>query len=408
MSRIAITLCLPDFTGASKMAKFYAEALIGAGHEVLVIHGPEPKVVDTSNTERTNFLVSLHEGGIQTVLLEELAFPLFPSVITKTAKIASEFGADCVIGVNARDRSVALKTANRLKLPGVLSLQNMHHFHGPMFVPRLKESYYRKAMQNHLTMGICSSTAVEDEMRERFSIPEERTCVVYNGVDVLNFPKATDEEIQQTRDAFQLQPDELMLVNIGRIDIQKGLEVLTSAFQQIIASGRKAKLIQVGDVLDGPNAAEMTNHFNSLKAFLKEHQLDDRFLFAGWRNDCPLLLRSADIYVHSAHWEGWPLSVVEAMGAELPVIMTDCSGRPAGFNDFEHGVIVPKNDPAALAGAVNKMIDLPAEERERIGQQGYQFALDNFEITRTGKKFVEIVEQMIEQNKKAHAPLTSS
>ncbi|MEZ6048031.1 MAG: glycosyltransferase family 4 protein [Planctomycetaceae bacterium] len=408
MSQIVITLCLPDFTGASKMAKFYAEALVAAGHEVLVIHGPEPKVVDQSNVNRTNFLVSLRESGIKTELLADLAFPLFPSVITKTAAIARNFGADCIIGVNARDRSVALKTATRLNVPGVLSLQNMHHFHGPLFIPKLKESYYRKAMQQHLTMGICSSPAVEDEMRERFSVPQDRTCVVYNGVDVLNFPTATEEEIASVRNAFDLQPDELMLVNLGRIDIQKGLEVLTSAFQQVIASGRKAKLIQVGDVLDGPNAAEMTNHFNSLKAFLKQHGLEKLFFFAGWRNDCPLLLRAADLYVHSAHWEGWPLSVVEAMASETPVIMTDCSGRPAGFNDYEHGAIVPKNNPKALADAMCKMIDLSSAERQQIGQQGYQFALDNFEISRTGKKFVEIVEQMIEQKKMSTTSVTAS
>ncbi|MCA9040371.1 MAG: glycosyltransferase family 4 protein [Planctomycetaceae bacterium] len=390
------------------MAKSYAEALVTAGHQVLVLHGPEPQVVDRSETTRTGYVESLRQSGIETELLPDLAFPLFPSVISKAARIAGEFGADCIIGVNARDRAVALKTATRLKVSGVLSLQNKHHFHGPLFVPRLKESYYRKAMQNHLTMAICSSPAVEEEMQERFSIPQTRTCVVYNGVDVENFPEASTEEIARIRESFQIQPDELMLVNVGRIDKQKGLEILVQAFREIILSGKKARLIQVGDVLEGPNAVEMTAYFNSLKTFLKEHQLEDQFIFAGWRNDCPLLLRAADIYVHSAQWEGWPLSVVEAMGASCPVIMTDCSGRPAGFTDLEHGIIVPKNHVAALAEAMQTMMGLSSEERSRIGEQGHQFAVEHFEITRTSRKFVEIVERMIEQNKTSQMPVSST
>ena len=390
------------------MAKFYADAFVAAGHEVLVIHGPEPQVNDQSGTELTSFVISLRESGIETELLPDLAFPLFPSVIAKTARIAAGFGADVVIGVNARDRAVALKTATRLKLPGVLSLQNRHHFHGPLFVPRLKEAYYRRAMQNDLTMAICSSPAVEEEMRERFSVSSERTCVVYNGVDVINFPDFSDNEKQQVREKFQIGPDELMLVNVGRIDIQKGLEVLTRAFKEVIDSGRKAKLIQVGDVHDGPNAVQMSAYFSSLKSYLQENNLADRFIFAGWRNDCPLLLRAADMYVHSAQWEGWPLSVVEAMGAALPVIMTDCSGRPEGFIDCEHGIIVPRNDVAALAAAMKTFIDLPAQDRNEIGQRGRQFATDHFEISRTGRKFVEIVERMIEENKAAREPIGSS
>lgn len=388
-----MTLSNPNFTGACKMARLYGQAFIATGHEVFLIHGPE---IVSEKSDQT-FVEALRKDGFETVLVPELKELIGPTVIRQTMDEARRLKANCLIGFQQRDIPVALKVSEALKLPGITSFQNQHLFHGRWPVPKLKEFVFSRLVRQKLTMGICTSPVVQSEVVNRFRVPAERTCVVYNGVEVVNFPDVSDEDCRRVRDEFGLSIDELMLINVGRIDPQKGLETLAKAITRVreLLPGKKFKLIQVGDVIAGPNRQNTLKYKERIVHYIKSHGLEENFDMAGWRNDCPTLLKAADIYVHSAHWEGWSLAVVEAMGARLPSIQTDCCGIPENYEQGKHGFIVPKEDPEALARATVEMMSFSDEQRKEIGEAGFRFAAEYFEIQKTSRRFVQLVEEYL-------------
>ncbi|QDU81413.1 Spore coat protein SA [Polystyrenella longa] len=391
MARIGMTLANPNYTGACKMARLYGQAFLAAGHDVVLLHGPE---ITSENHDQT-FIDALREDGFETELIPEMNKLIGPAVIKNTVEQARKYTLDCLIGFQQRDIPVALKASKELNLPALTSFQNQHTFHGRWPLPKLKESIFARLVRKELTLGICTSPAVQEEVVQRFKVLRKKTCVVYNGVEVLNFPEVSPEACQLVRDEFGIASDELMLINVGRIDPQKGLETLAQAVVQFKKShpDQKFKLIQVGDVIAGPNQQNILKYREKLVDYVKSHGLADCFIMAGWRNDCPTLLKAADIYVHSAIWEGWSLAVVEAMGARLPSIQTDCCGVPEHYEQGKHGFIVPKGDASALSNAMAQMIEFSAEKRSEIGEAGFQFAAEYFEIQKTSQRFVQLVEE---------------
>lgn len=390
MSTVVMTLALPEATGAPKMAYFFARALLDHGHRVVLAHGPKPTA--TNGAAENSIVEPMQEIGVETVLVEGLAFPLGSSVPRRVASVATEHEAGCVIGFQQRDRAVALNAANYAGIAGIVSAQNQHSFRGSWPVRRLKRMVYTRAVRRFADLVICPAEAVRDEIVRDFGVRLERTTVVPNGVDVEGFPDFPEDEKHRVRDEFGVREGELMLVSLGRLDTQKGYDVLLRGVRKLLPSAPPFKLIIVGGISSGPTRPRMERHYAELQSYVAEHGLGQHVQFAGWRNDCPLLLRSADVYVHSARWEGWPLAVVEAMSAQRPTVTTDCSGRPQGFDDGTHGYVVPTGDPAALSEAMLKVMQADSATRAAMGYATRALALEHYDVKKLGEQFVKLVE----------------
>lgn len=87
--------------------------------------------------------------------------------------------------------------------------------------------------------------------------------------------------------------------------------------------------------------------------------LEEVFHFADHRTDVSDVLKSMDCFVLASHWEGFSLSVLEAMAVGLPVIVSRVSGAAEAVLDGETGFVVPIGDSRALAAAMQRMIADP-------------------------------------------------
>jgi glycosyltransferase involved in cell wall biosynthesis len=140
---------------------------------------------------------------------------------------------------------------------------------------------------------------------------------------------------------------------------------------------------------DGELKSEITRLVNSLG-------LASIFHFAGYRRDVPDLLRAMDIFVLSSHWEGFSLSVLEAMASGLPVVMTRVSGAAEAIIDGETGVVVPIGDTKALAEAIERLVSNPFLARQ-FGQAGRQRLEQNFTLDRMVKEIENLYEEIIDR-----------
>lgn len=149
------------------------------------------------------------------------------------------------------------------------------------------------------------------------------------------------------------------LLSVGRLDPEKAPEILLKALARLEErTPRRYRLTIVGDgQLEDELRAEADPFGDALR--FRGHVPNGPELFE--------LYRSSDIFVHVARTEGLPQVLTEAQAAGLPIVATDVGGVRAGLGDGAEALLVPPNDPEALAAAVTRLAsdgDLRAVFRE--------------------------------------------
>lgn len=200
----------------------------------------------------------------------------------------------------------------------------------------------RDAVLNPLVeLRVAVSKVVADSVADVEHVDPSRIAVVENGIDVDRFVRADGAGIKAELGA-EGRP---LLVCVARLSREKGVETAIAALPLV---GRDAVLAMVGE---GPDAARC-------RALAEELGVGDRVRFLGVRDDVDRLLAACDVVLVPSHWEeAFGLAVVEGMAAGKPVVVSQSGAMPGLVGDA--GLVVPKKDPAALAGAVTRLLDDP-------------------------------------------------
>jgi glycosyltransferase involved in cell wall biosynthesis len=384
--RVLMTLRLPDRTGAAKMALAFTQALQAEGFAVTLVHGTVP-------ASEPSILPDVAALGVRTVLEPRLERPWDPLLVRSVAARVRSEGSVCVIGVNQRDRMLALLAAARAGVPGVLVVGNQHRFWGPRPVAALKRLSYTRVVSRHTSLAVCTSAVVRDEL-VAFGVPADRAVVLANGIDAAPEVRLPPEERQRLRAGMGAQDGDLLLVNVGRLDPQKGQDLLLQALAGLTLPVHVAFVGSSGD----PVAARATTAFEaSLRRQVRDLGLEEVVSFLGWRSDVPQLLAAAEGYVHAARWEGpaLPLAVMEAMAAGLPTVFTDCSGSPPVFEEGRHGLMARSEDPASLTRRIGDLVDLGADGRAAMGAEAAALIRTRYRQADVGRTFGGLIRDVV-------------
>ncbi|MGY1642714.1 glycosyltransferase [Geodermatophilus sp. SYSU D00703] len=390
--RLVMTLRRPDRTGAPKMALEFARALRADGFDVTLVHGRVPR-------NGPSILPDVAERGIRTVLEPRLERPWDPRLVRALAERVRRDGGRCVIGVNQSDRVPALLAAARAGVPGVLMVQNQHRFWGPRPLAALKRRSYGAVVARRTTLAVCTSTVVREEVTG-FGVPTERTVVLPNGISVTPPIELTGAERARLRAEMGAGEGDLLLLNVGRLDPQKGQDLLLAAVAGLDAPVHVALVGSAGD----PAAARRTaDHAASLHRQVADLGLERRVTFLGWRDDVPRLLAAADGYVHTARWEGpaLPLAVMEAMAAGRATVFTDCSGRPPVFEEHRDGLLARTGDPASIRQRVAELAALPPADRAAMGAAGAALIRQHYRVEDLGRAFSRLVRGVLDAGRRS-------
>jgi glycosyltransferase involved in cell wall biosynthesis len=388
MTALHMTLRLPDRTGAAKMALGFARALLADGFTLTLLHGAPPATGGSS-------LPDFAALGVRTVPEPRLERPWDPRLVPALAAEVRRDGGRCVIGVNQRDRVPALLAAARAGVPGVLMVQNQHHFWGPAPVAALKRRSYRAVVARHTTLAVCTSTVVRDEMTG-FGVPAARTVVLPNGIEVPPPVQLAPAERAALRAEMGAREGELLLLNVGRLDPQKGQDLLLTALGSPSRLPVHVALVGAGGT---SGAARRTGGYEAgLHARVAELGLADAVTFLGWRDDVARLLAAADGYVHTARWEGpaLPLAVMEAMAAGCPTVFTDCSGRPPVFEEGRYGLLARSEDPASVRARISELAGLSPAGRAAMGAAGAELIRAHYRVEDLGRTFSRLVRGVLD------------
>lgn len=223
------------------------------------------------------------------------------------------------------------------KLAGIRAIVATQHSYQKFRARRVYKVYIRFIYQRLVSMLVDRYISVSRSQAEQLKkvISQGKVSVVHNAVRTEDFASCARSEAIQD----DLKP---AVLTVARLDRLKGIGYLIEAAALV----PKAFFFLAGD---GPERA-------NLEKQAQELGIADRVVFLGRRNDIPELLSSCDLFVLPSLLEGLPLSVMEAMSASKPVIGTNIDGINDLITDRENGLLVPPEDPEALADAINLIL----------------------------------------------------
>jgi glycosyltransferase involved in cell wall biosynthesis len=243
--------------------------------------------------------------------------------------------------------------------------------HSPMgvwseFSRRLKRRTSRR-LAAHVTVGERTARTIESD---NGLVPGSIRTIHHGVPDVDHAPVE--------------RPDAPTVLCVSRHDPVKGIDVLLDAFARV---AEPTRLVVIGD---GTETA-------SLEAQLRRLGLEQRVeLRPGMWGE----VRAADVMwafdalVLPSRLEGFPVTVVEAMLAAIPVVATRVGSVDESVLDGETGWIVPPEDPAALAGAIEAVVADP-ERARRMGARGREVALERFTLEVTVAEWLSLYRQVL-------------
>ena len=221
-----------------------------------------------------------------------------------------------------------------------------------------------RAVGRHVGVGERTSREIE----QLVGLPHGSVFTIHNGV--------SDEDSEV---APQPAPGPVIGA-IGRLEQQKGYDLLIRALREI----EGATLVLVGDGSERPILRELARTVG----------VAERVVWAGWSNNPRSYLTTFDVFAFPSRFEGFPLAVLEALLARRAVVATDVGSVAEAVRDGETGLLVPPEDPFALACAIQRVLaDEPL--RSRLGEQGRRLVLERFTATHMAHAFESLYAELL-------------
>ncbi len=240
---------------------------------------------------------------------------------------------------------------------------------------------YRRA--DHL---VCIGRDLEREAIDA-GMPRERVHYIPPGVDLARFRPAAAGERAQLRGQFGWPQDTSVVLFVGRLSVEKGAMDLLEAWR--FADRRDGVLVLVGPDMTGhPWDAGAAG-----RAYVRQHNLADRVLFAGPTSDAAPFYRAADVFVQPSHFEAFGSSAVEAMASGLPIVSSGVGGLADFLVADDNAILYQPKSASSLAHALRRMLDDGAL-RARLAAGALQTA-QRFEITALLDRFARLVETTV-------------
>ncbi len=217
-------------------------------------------------------------------------------------------------------------------------------------------------------------------------IPPERITVVERGRDPIRLGQPGLERRRQARLKLELQPEDEVIVNVGRHEYQKGQSFLLEAMGTLIHTRPRLVLLVAG----------RSGHASSELIRLRDRiGLNRRIHFLGHRDDVPNILAAADLFVFPSLFEGLPGAVIEAMALGLPIVAAKIMPVQEVVKEGRNALLVEPTSSSELAIAIETLI----KDRERIttfGQCSRAIFEARFTLKRSVSRMIELYREVVD------------
>ncbi len=162
---------------------------------------------------------------------------------------------------------------------------------------------------------VCVSKDMERILNESYRI--QNTQTIYNMMNLTENIKQSNEELSEKyKELFK--GNYFNFINMGRLTHQKGQWFLIRSFRKVVDQHENAQLFILGD---GTLKNELIDLINKLN-------LNENVFLLGIQENVFPFLKNSDCFIFSSLWEGLPMTLIEALSMDLPIISTDCKTGP--------------------------------------------------------------------------------
>jgi glycosyltransferase involved in cell wall biosynthesis len=208
-----------------------------------------------------------------------------------------------------------------------------------------------------------------------------RLEVIENGIAVQRYARPVDRAA--LRRGLGLDPGRNYVIHVARCHPVKDQAMLLRAFREVAAARGDVDLLFAGD---GPLRPD-------LEALAGQLGIADRVRFLGVRHDVPDLLNAADLFVLTSVSEAASLTLLEALAARRPVVVTAVGGNPEIVRDGVEGLLVPRGDFQAAGQAMLKLLGDPALAK-RMGEAGAVRVAEHYRLERTIARYHQLYQRL--------------
>ena len=227
------------------------------------------------------------------------------------------------------------------------------------------------------------SHAVADAHLAAHMVSANKLSVLPNGIDV-----QTWRPDPQTRAALRRKlgfENEFLWFAAGRLEAVKDYPTLLWAMAEV---PEPARLVIAGA---GPFESE-------LRRLTKEFGLEPRVRFLGFEPDILRWMQAADGFVLSSRWEGLPMGLLEAAACALPAVATDVPGTREVIVPWQTGSLAVAGSAMSLKGAMTRVMRLPPEERQAMGNRARQRVVEQFSLAAVLDRWEALYARLLDRN----------
>lgn len=227
-------------------------------------------------------------------------------------------------------------------------------------------------------------------------ISPEKVRLVYNSVELPQSPSFDGEEI---RSKAGIPPDAFVFGCVGNVIRRKGIDVLVrafSAFHKMNGYKEGTYLVVVGHDPGEDNWAYRAQ----VESIIDEGRIRGQVRFLGFRRDVNALLHMFNVFVMPSRMESFGVAMVEAMSVGLPVIATASGSIPEIVRDRVTGLLVPPEDPMAMARAMWELYTAP-ELRRALGAAAAEDVRRRFTVQQQALAFLDAIAGILAPGKRA-------
>jgi glycosyltransferase involved in cell wall biosynthesis len=364
--RVACIVTRADPIGGAQVhVRDLTAGLQAQGHSATVITGGEGPFVD-----------ALRARDIPTVVLRHLSAPIAPlrdlRALREIHAVLADLRPDLLAAHSSKAGILGRLAGRSLRIPVVFTA------HGWAFTPGIpspRAAVYRQI--ERIVGPLASRIITVSEFDRRLALDAriaapDRVVTVHNGMPDIPARLHADPGRAPAR-----------LVMVARFEPQKDHATLLRALAGLQDSAWELDLIG-----DGPLMGDM----KSLAATLG---IAGRVHFLGQRTDVDQLLSKAQVSLLVTNWEGFPLSILEAMRAGLPVVASSVGGISESVCDEETGYLVPRGGAERLRDRIGRLLATPAL-RVRLGANGRTRFEQRFTLEATLAKTLAVYRDVLE------------
>ncbi|MFW6022664.1 MAG: glycosyltransferase family 4 protein [Halanaerobiaceae bacterium] len=208
--------------------------------------------------------------------------------------------------------------------------------------------------------------------------------VIYNPVNSDRIENSGSVDLLKKE--FNINPNDKVILTIGRLIEQKGHIYLIEAMNKICQYKSNVKLIIAGE-------GKLDQY---LEDEIKKRSLEDNIFLVGFRSDIPELLYLTDLFVFPSLWEGLGLAVLEAMLSRVPVIASDIPALREYIENGKNGYLVDYNDVDKMAERIIELLE-DRQLRTEFAESGYKLVKELFAVDKIAKQYDALYKEVLKK-----------